>query len=170
MSGRVLLAEVEADAVVEIEVELDLAEVKVKTDEDDEVLVEDAAEETLDDDKELDEDKGDEDGNLVEETDADNLEEYEEVEDWAIVEDFLVVPHDAKIAEDIEVLVVFPDDDEDEILLELVEALVDKLIVDDELVVSGSIPSSADRTLFYRAPGDKQKIGCTEPETPHQNA
>jgi hypothetical protein len=131
---------VEADAVVEIEVELGLAEVKVKTDEDDEVLVEDAAEETLDDDKELDEDKGDEeDGNLVEETDEDNLEEYEEVEDWVIVEGFLVVPHDAKIAEDIEALVVFPDDDEDEILLELVEALVDRLIVDDELVVSGSI-------------------------------
>jgi hypothetical protein len=46
---------------------------------------------------------------------------------------------DVKIAEDIEVLVVFPDDDEDEILLELVEALADKLIVDDELVVSSSI-------------------------------
>jgi hypothetical protein len=46
---------------------------------------------------------------------------------------------EAKTAEDIEVLVVFLDDDEDEILLELVEALADKLIVDDELVVSGSI-------------------------------
>jgi len=64
------------------------------------------------------------------------LEEGEEVEDWVIVEDFLVVLDDAKIAEDIEVPVVF---DEDEILLELVEALVDKLIADNKLVVSGSI-------------------------------
>jgi hypothetical protein len=145
-TGRVLLGEAEADAVVEIKVELDLAGAKVVNgkdredeDEDDEALVEDAAEETFKD-EELGEDKGDkEDDYLIEETDEDNLEEDGEFEDWVIVEDFLVVPDDAKIAEDIEVLVVFPDDDEDEILLELVEALVDKLTVDDELEVSGSI-------------------------------
>jgi hypothetical protein len=145
-TGRVLLGEAEADAVVEIKVELDLAGAKVVNgkdredeDEDDEALVEDAAEETFKH-EELGEDKGDkEDDYLIEETDEDNLEEDGEFEDWVIVEDFLVVPDDAKIAEDIEVLVVFPDDDEDEILLELVEALVDKLTVDDELEVSGSI-------------------------------